>query len=247
MWGTVPTLFSPMSNYYTMFRYAKSFTNEFHALDVVHSLWLRYFNKTGEDMLKLKTSNRWLYKCIRNEYFNQYNKYKKYDEIDLEFHLHNNNVILDIEAEEKNIEIKREIYNIVKQKEANAKKKKNKSYDIEKQYAVFLKIYHFITLEYKNKDIAIELGMSEQLVGYYKNQIINHLEIHMANAWRNPFAGSKLQVTRRVSKKTWEEKVDHSEYEYDDANEYYELFRHIESGEGLLVRLPEQKTNPYIK
>jgi len=234
-----------MSNYYTMFRYAKSFAGEFNALDIVHSLWLRYFNKTGEDILQLKTSNRWLYKCIRNEYFNQYNKYNRYEEIDLENYIHYNNVTLSLEAEERDAQFKKDIYDLVQKEKDKAHKNMFGQFEL----YILIKIYRLLSLGYKVKEIAEEIGISQALTSYYKKKIINHLKINMANAWRNPFNGSKLQVTRRVSLKTWEGRMkeEQKEFEEEDFNEYYRLLRHIESGEGLLVRLPEEKTNPYLK
>lgn len=65
--------------------------------------------------------------------------------------------------------------------------------------------------------------------------------------WINPFAGSKLAVTKVVTLKAWEDRVDRDDFEPDDENEYYALKKHKESGEGLLVRFPPKKVNPYLQ
>lgn len=227
-----------------MFRYACSLAGENNARDVVHSLWLKYMDKTGLNLLEQQYSNRWLYKSVRNEYFNQYKRLSRYTEMDLETHLHINNVVNDIEGEERDKQFKATIFNLLQSKHLNSQSKRNKTYDIEKQYRVFISIYELMKLEYSTKDISKSLEISEQLVSYYKKQIQSCLK--MADL-RNPFNGSKLKVTRRVSLKTWQEKIDHSDYDLEDENEYYAIYKHKESEEGLLIRLPDQKVNPYIK
>jgi len=65
--------------------------------------------------------------------------------------------------------------------------------------------------------------------------------------WQNPFNGSRTHVTWVISEKHYEEKIDHNDYDLEDYNEYYKLYVHKESKEGLLVKLPTLKHNPYIK
>jgi hypothetical protein len=63
----------------------------------------------------------------------------------------------------------------------------------------------------------------------------------------NPINGSRLKISRQLSLSSWEKKEDKDDYEYEDGNEFYSLYQHKESKEGLLVKLPTAKTNPYIK
>lgn len=63
----------------------------------------------------------------------------------------------------------------------------------------------------------------------------------------NPINGNKLKITKQISLSTWEKKIDQDDYDYEDGNEFYELYKHKESKDGLLVKLPTAKQNPYIK
>lgn len=232
-----------MGNYQKMFRYAKSFAGDHGALDIVHSLWLRYKNTYEKDLLIEKLSNRFLYKMIRNEYFNQFNRSNRYVEINYDTHLHELDPLAMLEAKEANQHMIDRIIKLVLDK-----KKRSKSYDLEKQLEIFLGVYELMKLGYGNKEISLILDVSEQVILYYRKQI-------QGMALHNPFNGSKTKITRTITRATWNmvvtrrisgkkkkvSKYDHSEYEQEDYNEYYELWVNKESGDGLLVKLPEPK------
>ena len=52
----------------------------------------------------------------------------------------------------------------------------------------------------------------------------------------NPFNGSTIKVSRIILSDTWEGKKDKDDYELEDENEYYKLYKHKESNSGLLVK-----------
>ncbi len=62
-----------MKNYTTLCKYAKKFTGEALAKDLVHNLWLRKYD-LGVDILSESLSNRQIFVMVKNEYLNSFNK-----------------------------------------------------------------------------------------------------------------------------------------------------------------------------
>jgi len=91
---------------------------------------------------------------------------------------------------------------------------------------------------YTNADIAKILNITKTGVACYTKNL---------DMLTNPINGSKLKITKQISLSSWEKKSDQEDYKWEDGNEFYELYKHIESKEGLLVKLPAAKVNPYIK
>lgn len=80
----------------------------------------------------------------------------------------------------------------------------------------------------------------------YTNRKLSHIKSIEPMSFKNPFNGNKLVVKKTLSETEWK-REDQTEFELDDYNEYYLMYRHILSNEGWLVKLKEEKCNPYIK
>lgn len=103
---------------------------------------------------------------------------------------------------------------------------------------------------FTSQEIADKLGFSKFQVEWAIKRIKKNIKKlqGMSVNMGNPFAGSRVKVTKQISLKVWEgKKYDHNDYEEEDYNEFYKLMIHKESGEGLLVRLPECDGNEYIE
>ncbi len=116
-----------------------------------------------------------------------------------------------------------------------------------------------IAVEYKNGSRAFfesirgfcrDTGCHEtSVIGWLKGRVPSRKFTHISKIeymTTNPFAGNKLKVTKVITQNQWDKRADHDDFEEDDYNEFYRLMKH-KSGEGWLIRLPEQATNPYIK
>jgi hypothetical protein len=103
-------------------------------------------------------------------------------------------------------------------------------------------IFALLREGYNQRQISKKLGVNPQNIQYHVTQIIQHNSM-----WINPFSGSKVKVTKTITLGQWEKRSDKDDYMEEDVNEYYRLMQHKESKDGLLVRLPSEKTNPYIK
>lgn len=91
---------------------------------------------------------------------------------------------------------------------------------------------------YMNKEISQVLSISPTLITYYLKRLMSYIN--------NPFTDKK-EKGRSISAHQWDKLSDKEDYLLEEENEFYVLYRHKESGEGLLVKLPAQKMNPYIK
>jgi DNA-directed RNA polymerase specialized sigma24 family protein len=96
---------------------------------------------------------------------------------------------------------------------------------------------------YKGDEIAEELCISKSAVAHIRKQIKDLLQKMISN----PIRTSTLKIVTKISEGTWEKRTDHDDFELDDYNEFYQIYKHKESGEGWLVKLKEEKINPYIK
>jgi predicted transcriptional regulator len=242
-------------NYWKYSRYAKHFS-EYLSGDIVHDLYLRYFLRHGRNIFEEKFSNRQIWIAVRNQYLNMVrtkNRYietitKESDDPDSELvdffdELPSEDVqVVEIMiAAELDAMFREQLLSAVvshKRHESLLISDKN----IERGHNI-LEVYKLMTLNYRNIEIAQELGISEQVVGNYKKQIIGNMA-------KNPFNGDKTKVRGVITQKVWrtrKNKDRRKQYELVDLNEYYELYKHKETGVGLLVRLEiKDGPNPYL-
>lgn len=117
------------------------------------------------------------------------------------------------------------------------------------------KCYQLMVVGKRNTKRAIEI-LELKLAGYGENEISRLLGITNPAVCRytknlemltNPINGSRLKITKQISLGTWEKRTDQEDYVLEDYNEFYRLYQHKESKEGLLVKLPAGKHNQYIK
>jgi hypothetical protein len=241
-------------------QYAKKFSEHYWG-DYIHNIWLRYWEKHGLDIFKGKWSNRQIFKMVQNEFLNSLYKSDKFDDV-IETDLETGDTKEYIPSDEPNA-MDHMIYadldkfikeKIVKFAQRRALVKKgNVDSKINNLLTVyeFLKMGHHIyegTNHFRNKDLAKMVGkngVGAKQLSIFKKQIKE--AILMGIEQGNPFAGSKVKVSRKITLKEWNEEFKPAHYEQDDENEWYQLMVHKNTGEGLLIRLPGDSENKYIR
>lgn len=245
-------------NYATLKRYAKKYSEHYWG-DIVHNIWLRYFENTGKNLFNEDVPNNYIRVAIRNEFLNSlymrdrffglFSKIPKYEDKDIiwgsrlnleEYTIEEPSIVNNMIYNEVDGFIKEKIkrYALIKSQNSNAS-----NYD--KTVKLTLDIYERLKMGYRNKDIAKELGISDVSVANYKKEIIKSIKYM---ALHNPFRGSRTQVKKSISQDTWDAKPkqEKQEWKMEDANEYYKLYVNSD-GEGLLIKLRQPKINPYLQ
>lgn len=219
-----------LNKYRKSLHFASLFSSKYHR-DIVHDAWVYYMEKTGLDLfeVQVKDFDSYLYTVIKKAFYRWYYKERRGEKY-LYFSTDTLQSAMDSPEE---ITFAHDLYAIlldrVKGMESNNNNTKTGRLD---------EIFRLRSFGYTQQEVAEELGLSKQVINYYNNKI------KMLN---NPINGSKLKITKQISLSTWQRKTDREDYELDDHNEFYQVYQHKESKEGLLVRLPAAKTNPYIK
>jgi predicted transcriptional regulator len=227
-----------ISRYRLSLRFA-SFYNSEHRYDIVHEGWLYYMDKTGDDLflIDLKNESSFLYTVIKKAYYRWLYKERRGEKY---FYESTDILCSKFDSPHEQL-VGKDLYNMFYNKLFEATKPSDKRhYRTDKSRQLPLDIFRLKAEGYSQVEIAEELKISKQLVNQYNNKI-------EAMAWINPFNGSKLEVKKTITLSQWEKRMDHEDYEVHDENEYYKLMEHKESKEGLLIRLPEHKVNPYLK
>jgi hypothetical protein len=83
-------------------------------------------------------------------------------------------------------------------------------------------------------------------ISKYFNKKSGHIKAVRYMTLNNPFSGNKLPIKKVITETQWESREDREDFKLDDHNEYYKLWVHNESNEGLLVRLKQPKEAFYI-
>lgn len=211
--------------------------------DIVHDAWIKYFNHTGCDLFEIPINNfkGYCFKLVRTAFYKWYYRERKgpnYRYFDAE-ELASNMVAPDEAI------TGRDLYGLLEKRLLEAevdylipgKSAKRNEFRKRLRKERLVDIFRLRAAGYNGTDIADELKISNGLVTKYTKKM----------TLINPFNGSKLKISRTITKDIWDKKTDKEDYEVEDFNEYMELYRHKESKQGLLVRLPAQKTNPYIR
>lgn len=93
---------------------------------------------------------------------------------------------------------------------------------------------------------AIYNAINRGLVGRYTNRKLSHIK-SIEKMLTNPFNGSKTIIKKSITEAQWEKRTDHEDFELEDYNEFYKIYLHKESKESWLIKLKEQKFNPYLQ
>jgi hypothetical protein len=252
-------------DYYKYSRYAKKFSEHLSG-DIVHDIYLRYMLRHGRNIFEEKFSNRRIFLIVKNQFINSLHGSwrmvsrisaseageegkRAYDPDDDDAGMIPAvDVLLSTDPDAVDEMLAKELDAMFQDQLLRAVVKRGKREtllvsDKDNRKDVILDVYKLMALNFKNVEIAQELGVSEQLVGYYKTQI-------RGNMAKNPFNGDKTVVRGVITKKVWrtrKNKDRRERYELIDYNEYYELYRHKETGVGLLVKIEHKETiNPYL-
>jgi hypothetical protein len=243
-------------------QYAQKFSPHYWG-DLVHNIWLRYFVKHGKDLFREASSNRWIYVAVKNEFINSMYGTDRFESIlrpqvdDVTDNVYEAEFIPSDIPSALEITIYNDLDKFIKSHIKEWVSSRNKL----KKPTAFTKLSggqvverHLSVYELlKFGCTPTEIGQELNIFGV-KKYIDNIKEAIHSMGYSNPFNGSHTKVTKAISQNTWQtskkgsvNRYDKSEYELEDYNEFYELYVHRESGEGLLVKLPDQDINPYIK
>lgn len=205
--------------------------------DIAHDAWISYMKSTGNDLfgITLDGYNYYLSRIIRRSFLRWLRREHIFSPTGGRY------VYFGVDELESGIASPEEalfgqdLYELLltKLKENQATTGRPPSLSIEE-------IFTLKASGYTQSDIALSLGVNKDVISKYNKKM----------SFTNPFNGSKLKISRIILKDTWNEKDDQEDYEQEDYNEYYELYRHKESGQGLLVRLNSSvkpKRNSYVK
>ncbi len=187
--------------------------------------------KTGLDLFEvpLKDFNGYLYTVIKKAFYRWYYKERKGEKY---LYFSTDQLESNLDSPEEAV-FAQDLYEILLKKIQKSESKNNNTNE-----GRLAEVFKLRAFGYTQTDIADELNIDKQLSHYYNKKINLVLT--------NPFNGSRLKITKQISLNTWEKKIDQDDYEMDDENEFYRVYRHKESKDGLLVKLPSTKTNPYI-
>lgn len=218
-----------------------SFFNSEHRYDIVHDAWIYYTDKTGEDLfvIDLKKESSFLYTIVKKAFYRWYYHERRGEKYRYEG-IENISGGFDDSHE---ILIAKEVYeNFYNRLLAITEENEHIHYRNKSGRELPLEIFKLAANGYDNVGIAKQLGISKQLVGQYIKKIRDM-------GLNNPFHGDKTIIKKSIAQNTWEEKETNEKDKYDlhDCNEYYELYVEKESGDGLLVKLKQEKINRYLQ
>lgn len=225
-------------------QYGKHFSQHYW-VDYVHTAWLRYFEKTGKDLFDERRSNRWIYQVVKHEFINSLRtQTQKWSNIiaheTTDLTVFGEEYIADNSPSIVESLIHQDIDRFIKEKIKRYLFGLNKSRDFELRLSKVLHTYELMKLGYTIPQIAYEVEISTATVVLYKRYIRQSLS-HMSLV--NPFNGDKTIIKKSISERTWKEKTkeEKKEYSLHDFNEHYNLYVNNETGDGLLVKLKEEK------
>ena len=196
--------------------------------DILHTAFIRHYDRHGTNLFErdIYVVLRW----VKNVWFNELrsNRYQKDGE------LYNRQFITQSEEWAENCitlkssyappdseVITKEFYQELFKRVDNYASGGISSVDV----GVLRRVVELYDEGYKNREIAEELGMSEQRTHYYKKKlkgIIRDMDM------KSPFNGDNTRVKMKITRKTYEMYPEkYGEYVYDpetcDNNEFYEL------------------------
>lgn len=217
--------------YYKSVRIASHFNSRF-AKDIAHDAWIAYLERTGCDLFEVPVNHFESYcaRVIRNSFYKWYRnehtggKYIYFTTDELQSGL----------ASPEDILFGQDLYQILLNRIRDCEYEKPNHSNPERLETIF----RLSAQGYEQSAIAKKLEVSKTVVAYYNKKI------KMIN---NPLNGNKVQIKKSIGLYQWEKRTDHEDYVLEDYNEFYRLYQHKESKEGLLVKLPAEKRNAYIK
>lgn len=218
--------------YHLALRFA-SFFNSDHRYDIVHDAWIYYTNKEGVDLFEidLKNESSYLYTVVKNAFYRWWYKERTGDK----YQYLTADSLQSTLAGPVDILIAKDLYAQFYSKLFEATKETDKRhYRTPQSRELPLSIFRLKAEGHTQKEIADELRVSKQVVNHYVKKIEQMASI-------NPFNGSRVKVTRVIALSTWYGLKDKSDYEENDSNEWYKLYTHAESKDGLLVKLKKDE------
>ena len=199
--------------------------------DLVHQAYINYWHTMGRDLFEepigrvLKCVKWAYYDMLKKKYgtnpkrkfFDYYESGKFYDPVDNRYY----SLGIDSLSPDYILEGK-ELHDYI---ETVPQPRQNKI------PAVLNKIVNLKYQGFKNHEIADQLAMSKALVTYYLKQVMSYIN--------NPIRTSTVPLTKKITRKTFEDKYKH-DYVFDldrncDHNESYQIVVHRDRDEYILV------------
>jgi len=198
--------------------YARSHSYDY-AKDITHDAWLLYYKKTKLDLFEVPVKNSYIYRTIKYAFYNWLKSTKKTDHKGQSYiYFDAEDISSAIDSPEEAIFGKDMHEYFIKKINEDQRYKTNQNYK---------DVFGLKVDGYTTDEIAHKLNIQKSLVSYYNKKM----------SLVNPFNGNKLKITRTINKDTWDKKSDKDDYTRNDYNEWFELWEHNESHQGILVRL----------
>jgi len=206
-----------MTNYWNGRSYAWQ-VNRFLYRDILHDAYIHWYNKTGKNLFDEPWKR--VVRVIKLTYYGYYISQNIRNRQWFEF---DDNLFNTVTPEQQLIDSE-SFETLIKQIQQTYPRSSNQ-------------MVQSLTLKlegYQQKEIAEKLGVPKSLITYYFNNI-RSMQIH------NPFVGSKIIISKKISRKTLEANPEkYGAYKYDpdkdcDHNEWFEL-RVNSNGEYILIK-----------
>lgn len=193
--------------------------------DIAHDAWIAYMKTTGNDLFAVEIDgySYYLSTIIRRSFLRFLRKERLFDSKGERYIYFGNEELQSNLAAPDEAIFARDLYSILLKRIKDYSHKAHAS----PNQSRFEEIFHLKSEGYDQVSIAEKLEVNKSTVNHYTKKM----------SLVNPFNGNKLKITRTINKDTWDKKSDKEDYERDDYNEYFELWKHKESGQGILVRL----------
>lgn len=187
--------------------------------DLVHDAWVQYYTYRGKNLFD--QPDYYVFRVIRNIWFNHLRsqtfmwKLQRYSKQNI--NLDDYELVSPTLPPDKALTSKEfceDVYNRVKSYHSGDRS----SVEPEKLETVLTMLIH----GYSNKEIGKHINASDAVVSYYKKKIKS-----IINDMQSPFAGDKIKISKKITRKTYEEnKEKYGDYKYDpekgcDFNEFF--------------------------
>jgi len=241
-----------LERYRYVLRYYRQFEPELFK-DICHNAYLNYWRNHHADLFDQDIP--FIFRVVRNQGIDDWRKREQTNSRDYDPETYVPKEFISLSVNPESIKFR----DLARADEKQAAFKRailsrNNPYEEMVAKELLERCYQVMIQDKKTSELAVQI-LELKLAGYIETEIAKILGIDKSRVARftkklqmlnNPFNGSKVKITKHMSLSNWEKHGD-EDYELEDYNEFYYLYKHKESGEGLLVKVPARRTNPYIK
>ena len=183
--------------------------DRYNYTDLVHDAYLYFYKKSGGQNL-FEQHEGFILRCVKWMWWWRHKVSKP--QVEYEDHFFNYSTPLQILESKEEVE---RIYDKIKSYHSGADRSLSPS--------VLLEFLGFLERGYEIQEIRQLMGISPQTAWNYRQKL---KKIIFSMSVNNPFAGSKVKISKMITRKTYE--ANYKDYKYDpdldcDRNEYFEI------------------------